>query len=299
MEQQVTFAGTETAPDQTVGQTLRAAREAQGLELADIAQSTRVPQRHLVAIEADAHESLPALPYTVGFIRTYARTVGLPADAIAAQYRAETSKVAHTPTAPATLEPVDESRLPPRWLVAVALALVALIVASVWAWGAGLFETAAPAPPVAEASAPEPQAEPAVTAAATPPAPQPAAVEPVAAPVAATPAAVPATDPAVPATATATPGQPLPGGPVVISSTEEVWFKVYDRATRQSVRMGILQPGETYQVPADRDDLLLWTGKAGALRLTVGGKTLPPLGGPQEMVKDVSLTPASLLGRAG
>lgn len=297
MEQDVTFAATGTTePEQTVGQTLKAAREERGLELADIAQSTRVPLRHLTAIEADAHDSLPALPYTIGFIRTYARTVGLPPDALAARFRSETNKVAHTPMAIPATEPVDESRLPPRWVVAVALALLALIFAGVWAWGTGVFETADPEPVAAQAPAPEPQAE-AVAA----PVPEPVVAQPAPAPApvdaqpAATPAVPPPADPAAPAVA----GQPLPGGPVVISATEEVWFKVYDRATRQSVRMGILQPGQTYTVPADRDDLLLWTGKAGALRLTVGGKQLPPLGGPQEMVKDVSLTPASLLSRAG
>jgi hypothetical protein len=93
-------------------------------------------------------------------------------------------------------------------------------------------------------------------------------------------------------------GQVAVGGPVVISATEDAWIKVYDRTQRATVKMGILKPGETYQVPGDRSDLLLWTGRAGALRITVGGRPVPALGGPRDTVQDVSLAPGDLLARA-
>lgn len=285
----------------SVGETLRAARVAQGLELADIAETTRVPLRHLQAIEADDHDSLPALPYTIGFVRTLARAVGADADAMVAHYRAETSKVPHVPQH-MQIESVDESRVPPRWLVAAAVALIAAILLGVWAYGEGFFTPAAtPDPVVAEAdvTAPAPQPEPAAAPIETAalPEPQPS-VE--GEPAAEGGVVAPETPPAETADVAAAPaGTPVSGGPVVITSNDEVWFKVYDRATRQSVKMGILKPGERYVVPADRDDLLLWTGKAGALQISVAGRQLPSLGGPQTMIKDVSLTPSSLLARAG
>ena len=40
-----------------------------------IGVDTRVPVRHLRAIEADAHDSLPALPYAIGFVKTLARAL--------------------------------------------------------------------------------------------------------------------------------------------------------------------------------------------------------------------------------
>ncbi|WP_409456254.1 helix-turn-helix domain-containing protein [Sphingomonas sp. J315] len=43
-----------------VGEKLRDARLAAGLELADIAGRTRVPQRHLAAIEASDYSGLPS-----------------------------------------------------------------------------------------------------------------------------------------------------------------------------------------------------------------------------------------------
>ena len=276
-----------------VGERLFRARTDRGLELADIARDTRVPLRHLQAIETDNHESLPALTYSIGFVKTFARAVGLPPEEIAAQFKTETTKAAPVPQA-MPLEPLDEARLPPRGVVAASAVGVIVIVAAIWAWGAGLLESAPPPPPPVESAAP---AEPVESEAAMATDEQPlvsgdapvAAAGDIGVPPAPTPAA--------------TPVQPLPAdaqaaGPVVMTANEEVWIKVYD-AAQQTVKMGILKPGESYTVPADRGDLQLWTGRAGALRITVGGREIAPLGGPQETVQGVSLAPGALLARGG
>lgn len=266
---------------QRTGALLAAAREAAGIDLVDLARESRVPLRHLKAIEADSHASLPALPYTIGFVKTFARAVGLDPEAMALQFRSETTKVAHVPTVP-SLEPLDERRVPARSLVIASVAVIALIIAGLSAWGAGAFD-------------PKPSTAPEVVVAVTE-----------------TPAEAPAGDVGIaPAVAVAVPGAPLaavaPGvpapitgaaGPVVLTATEDVWVKIYDKATRTSAKIGILKTGESFAVPADPPGLQLWTGKAGALKVTVGGKLLPPLGGPVETVRDVSLAGADLLARA-
>ena len=64
------------APDvqsSTPGAKLRAAREAQGLSMQDVATRTRIAQRQLEAIERDDYSALPGIPYAVGFARAYAR----------------------------------------------------------------------------------------------------------------------------------------------------------------------------------------------------------------------------------
>jgi cytoskeletal protein RodZ len=258
------------------GVVLAKAREAAGIDLADLARDTRIPLRHLQAIEADNHASLPALPYTIGFVKSFAKAVGLDAEAVAAQFRSETSKVAHVPSLP-SLEPLDERRLPSRGLVAASVATIVLIIAGLSAWGAGLFDPALPlAPVVAEAPANVPA---------------PAAAAPAGdvgvAPAAGVAAAVPAA-----------PAAPLAAGPVVLTATEDVWIKVYDRATRTSAKIGILKAGERFAVPQEPPGLLLWTGKAGALAVTVNGQPIPPLGGPVQTVRDVSLAATDLLARA-
>jgi hypothetical protein len=90
---------------------------------------------------------------------------------------------------------------------------------------------------------------------------------------------------------------PVAVGAVAITPTEDVWVKIYDRS-RTVVKSGIIKAGETFPVPADPPGLLLWTGKAGVLGITVGGKPIPPLGGPAQTIKDVSLAPADLVARA-
>ena len=49
-----------------------------------MAARTRVPLRHLEAIEQGAYEALPSQTYAVGFARAYARAVGLDEVATAA-----------------------------------------------------------------------------------------------------------------------------------------------------------------------------------------------------------------------
>ena len=265
---------------QRTGATLSTAREAAGIDLVDIARETRVPLRHLKAIEIDDHSELPALPYAIGFVKSYARAVGLDPEALAAQFRAETSKTAHVPSVP-SLEPLDERRVPTRRLVYGSVAAIVVIIAALSAWGAGAFDPASPAATIAAADAPVAVPETAVS--------EPAAMLP----------AVTAPDPAAGVVA-AVPTTVLTGttGPVVLTATEDVWIKVYDRATRTSARVGILKAGETFAVPTDPPGLLLWTGKAGALQVSVGGRNLPPLGGPVETVRDVSLAAADLVARA-
>lgn len=290
----------------TVGEQLRRARAEKGLDLADIARDTRIPQRHLAAIEADNHEGLPALTYSIGFVRTFARVVGLSPDDIASQFRSETTKTAHVPQT-VSIEPVDEARLPYRGVVVASSLVMAAVVVAVWGWGAGWFQGDPPPPPVDVAA----QAEASPEAAAIEPVAQVAAPPPASPdmPVSSTPdAGVPPT--AAPLGGDATTGAAQPGlqgqiqasagaAPVVITASEDAWIKVYDRTQRKTVKMGILAPGETYVVPPGRDDLLLWTGRAGALKITVGGRPVPSLGGPRDTVQDVSLAPAALMARAG
>ena len=63
------------------GAILAAAREAAGIDLIDLARDTRIPLRHLKSIEADSHATLPALPYSIGFVKTFAKAVGLDPEA--------------------------------------------------------------------------------------------------------------------------------------------------------------------------------------------------------------------------
>jgi cytoskeletal protein RodZ len=61
----------------SLGELLRLARERRGLTLEGIASETKIPQRHLEALEYDNLTAIPAGFYRRAEIRAYARAVGL------------------------------------------------------------------------------------------------------------------------------------------------------------------------------------------------------------------------------
>ena len=87
---------------------------------------------------------------------------------------------------------------------------------------------------------------------------------------------------------------PVAQGPVVLSATDAVWVQVSEKGGA-TLFSGILQPGQTFTVPPAAAAPLLKTGKAEALRITVGNTVVPPVGPPSTTVRDVSLLPADLL----
>jgi cytoskeletal protein RodZ len=59
------------------GSVLREARERRSISLSDVARKTKVSQSSLELLEAGQLEALPAEVFVRGFIRSYARSVGL------------------------------------------------------------------------------------------------------------------------------------------------------------------------------------------------------------------------------
>lgn len=271
-------AGIRTGDSLSVGALLAEARAAQGRELSEIARETRVPLRHLMAIEADDHHALPALPYAIGFVKGFSRAVGLDPEVMSARFRAETTLEPHTPAA-AGEQPAEEARLPSRGLATISLVAVVAVLGGLTLYGLGVFDGEPPPPPVA--------APPTEVAAAPPPA------VPAAPADASTLASTTAPETAAPAAAPAIPA----AGPVVIVAREDAWVKIYDRTTRRVAFMGMMAAGSRYDVPADGPALTLRTGRAGVLELSVGGVKLPPLGGPVQTIDGVLLTAPALAAR--
>jgi len=73
--------GTQTS----VGQMLREAREAQGIALEDVAVRLRLMHRQIEAMETDDFESLGQPVFARGFVRNYARLLGLAPEALLAR----------------------------------------------------------------------------------------------------------------------------------------------------------------------------------------------------------------------
>ena len=243
----------------SIGEELRRARESAGLTLAEVAERTKVRPGILAEIEADDHDRLPALTYSLGFVKAYARTVGLDPTAAGERYRMESQKGDPIPTM-VDLQPLEAKRLPSTKLVAGSVALLALLVAGFWAWGAGWLTGAPPAEPQVAAVDAAP-AEPEVDEAGGP----------------------------APAAPTAD-----PSAPVTITAREEVWLRISDG--QETFFMGTMTAGQSMALPSGRA-WQLRTGRAGALDVKVGSSAIPPLGGPAEQVRNMSLKPEDLLAR--
>ncbi len=71
---------------ESIGFTLREARERKGVSLADVARTTKVKYEILERIESDDTERLVSPTYTRGFIKLYADYLGLDGRALAEAY---------------------------------------------------------------------------------------------------------------------------------------------------------------------------------------------------------------------
>ena len=67
-----------------LGETFRNARESQGLTLADVAERIHIRDVYLAAIEAEDWGAIGPLVYVRGFVRSYARALGIDPDAAVA-----------------------------------------------------------------------------------------------------------------------------------------------------------------------------------------------------------------------
>ncbi len=68
------------------GDELRREREIRGISLKEIADATKISKRFLEALERNDHKTLPAPVFTRGFVREYARYLGLNAEEMVNRY---------------------------------------------------------------------------------------------------------------------------------------------------------------------------------------------------------------------
>lgn len=243
------------------GAILAAARAEAKLSLGEVADKTRIPQRHLVAIEAGDYFLLPSRTYAVGFSRTYARLLGLDEREITAQVRLDLDAgETQGPLRPDRFEPGDPARVPSRRLAWFSALAVALLVVGAFTFYRSYFSPGLGPPPL---TAPTPAAAPRLV-----------------------PTAAPG---AVPTAA--------PKGPVIFTSLAEgTWVRFYDGAGKRLFE-GLMAKGQSFTVPDDATQPRVWTGRPNALAITVGGTPVPKLSEDEVTMKDVAVDAASLLAR--
>jgi cytoskeleton protein RodZ len=283
------------------GADLRAARERLGWTIEDVSAALRIRLPHLEALEEGRIDLLPGNAYAVGFLRTYARALGLDPDEIARRFKAEASEVNRR------TELVFPAPMPQRGVPAGAVILLGVVLAigAYAGWyrlsGEGKLppETVAPVPErlatlAEQAVPPSPPAAPTVpvVVAAAPPAPQAEAPDETAPPVPAispsSAAAAAIAPPPVVAAPAMQPEAPAPDQPrIVVQATADAWLQVRERNGGVLLNK-ILHNGETWPVPP-RPNLVLTTGNAGGTELVVDGVVTTVPGGSGAVRRDLPL----------
>ena len=117
----------------SLGERFRAAREQRGLTLSDVAEHVRIRSVYLAAIEEENWKSIGAPVYIRGFLRTYARFLGLDPEEAVAQFNASEA----APAAPSAAMPGSRyenrsqsgSLAPLIWVAGIiALALIGFVI---------------------------------------------------------------------------------------------------------------------------------------------------------------------------
>jgi cytoskeletal protein RodZ len=242
----------------TFGEELRREREIRGISLKEIADATKISKRFLEAIERNDHKTLPAPVFTRGFIRQYARYLGLNADEIVNRYnyaaagddRIEKSvhleRLAHR-------EPPDKKGIPPPYArvdrnVYILLLIVAALAGATYlairhkrvtAQAARIESAIAPAP---KKTAAEAGGGPAGEAAGAPPM------------------------------------------RLTIDVVDDSWV-VLD-ADGKEVINGRMRGGDRRTVEAKESFHFRTIGNAGGLKLTLNDVPLPPIGADGEVIHD-------------
>ncbi len=291
-----------------VGADLKAARERLGWTLPAIAAHLRIRLPFLQAIEDGRIELLPGNAYAIGFLRTYAQSLGLDPDEVARRFRAEAAE-ANRKTELNFPAPVPERGIPAGAIVLVG-ALIAIAAYVGWyKMSATSHPTAAIVQPVPERLAPlaEKSQLPKTPASGdtAPPVPSVAGTSAFAAvaPGGYAPSPPGPPSPLGPALAALEPAPAqlpprgidatrLDGPRIVLRAKADAWIQVRDKAG-QVLLNRVLRAGETWQVPA-KPSLLLTTGNAGGTELLVDGSATPALGADGAVRRDLPLDPDAI-----
>ena len=261
------------------GERMRREREMRGIKLEDISESTKISRRNLLALEEEHFDRLPGGIFNKGFVRAYARFLGLNEEEAVQDFMTASADYEQ----PAALQPPGSETTAVKLPVIpseasekrrqLAWTLAALIVLA--AGGAGWYSLN----PGKRFSL-SPGSAPSTPAVAAPEQPRVASQSPP--------------NPAVPPEFAG--GIVGPGGvsqrPVIVSirANDETWVSLV--VDGKQVMDQVLLAGEQQTVRA-RERIVLRTGNAGGLDVSYNGAPLSPAG-EDGQVRTLTFTPRGM-----
>ncbi|MCO5386869.1 helix-turn-helix domain-containing protein [Desulfosporosinus sp.] len=246
------------------GQMLRLAREDKEWSLLHTEEITKIRVRYIQALEEEEYGILPGATYAKGYLRTYAKQLGLNPDEIVELYSSSIKPEA----APVIQVPDRIIKSRPLWVRPVIIGSMAL-VAIVLVFGIkALYQTEGTNPSTPYTSPPLISA------------PDPETAAP---------------------SSTVPPSQSSP--PDVVASTQDgltaqlvftqaCWIEV--KVDGQAPFQGTFAAGTSKEVKGIDKIELVSIGNAGGLTVTLNGKAIPSLGKPGEVLRNVVMTKETL-----
>lgn len=263
------------------GERLQREREMRGITLEEIADSTKIGTRSLRALEAEDFDKLPGGIFNKGFVRAYARYLGIDEEQAVTDFLAAAGESEQPLPNPNPTEKVAVYRSSNRgWAAVLALVVLAAGGYAAWRLNLGPFATHAaqqsPPPAVQPPAAEPPQTGSADAAGA---AGQPAGDSASASPASADRSGM-----------TGSGAAPAEGFVLRVRAKEDSWLSI--TADGRVVWEGTLPTADTQEVRATKS-VVLKLGNAAGVEVSYNNTVMQPLGRANE-VKTVVFTPEGL-----
>ena len=286
----------------TFGETLKRERELRKISLREVSEATKIGLKYLEALEGNRFDQLPGGLFNKGFIRAYAKFIGLDGEAMVNSYLydlkgSEGKAPARSRYAGYSIEdkgdPVPAAKSPAapssrRWMLAVAGGASLLVLAGVvYLIRPGSNSSHPPRHAAAPKPAPEKAqiaGESAPASAAASPAASPASeMKPASTPPAPVPQQAAESVPEAPAETTEEPAPAREVLSLILTASETTWIAILCDGTERLNKE--IAGGDSVRLSCD-DEIRLSTGNAGTITLQINGNDCLPLGRRGEVIHD-------------
>ena len=245
------------------GTWLRRQREIREIPLHEIADVTKIGIRYLEALEQDRFDILPAPVFAKGFLREYARYVGLDPDEVINSYLT-TQQEESDQEVDESVVPADSSRSTAT-LLGAGLVILLAVVAGLIFYSERFRGDAREAPPPAIAAPPAP-------------APEPVPERVLESPQPAPPAAAESVAPLL----------------VTMDFTEDCWVELVVDGRRRISELHV--QGESLRIEAQEEVVLLTLGNPAGVRIEVNGEPFDPELRQDRVAHDIVISVEALEG---
>ena len=248
---------------ETIGEHLKRVRKTCGYSLEDVSHVTKINLRYLEAIENGEFSKIPGETFLLGFLRSYARFLGINEKELISNLKEREHKEVVSPAISDTEEVIGELRFPLhrtlRIILPLGAGIIALLIIIILFGGGRNSATIQSSKVVKEINAAPETIEVKHEAIS-----QPAAESPVAS------------------------SQPVL---LKLSAKELTWIQV--KLNKDEVKEILLKPGESVTWQED-DKITMTLGNAGGVEAEVNGKLQGPLGKSGEVVRNIVITTAGI-----